>query len=383
MEREYYSYIKNDTVDNGCIIKDEKNRKYRTNRDKYGNLKGGQLEMNEKGELEVVRYIDKNENCQTFLYKNGEVIAKFQEKVIDDQYIMHGDYERYRDGYVTEVGRYEYGKKEGQWISLEKNNGVSVKRFSEGKDVTGIAEEKLKKELAGNVEEVLGSIGDDPRRAAKRLLRNFGKLISSYKKEPPLIKIDFEETPEVNLGTTEEGYCTFYKDGSPKLFSAKVTRDLDGNYKHQGKFMECYDNGKKKKDCEYNELGNLIKDYKEYYENGELKYQGKYSDGIKHGIFQEFSEEGDLKIRGRYFQGTRLGKFVEYGENGNSIEKTYGKFEKLYNKNKCENGIKKHKLKITNEHRKSVNNAIKEELKINKKIKGKILNVSKEKGIEI
>lgn len=381
MDREYYEHPKSNFVKTSCFIIDEKKRKYKVSRDKYGDLKGGQLEMNEKGDLEVIRYVDKNDNSQTFIYKNGEVIAKLQEKIVDDEYIMHGDYEKYRDGEVVEVGRYQYGRKDGQWISLDKDNKVNVKRFSDGKDITGAAEEKLRKELTGTVEEFLGSIGDDPRRAAKRLLRNFGKLIESYKKERPLIKIDFEETPEVNLGATEEGYCNFYKDGSPKEFSEKVTRDLDGNYKHQGKYMSWYDNGKKKKECEYNEIGN-IKGIKEYYENGELKFKGKYSNGIKHGTFEEFSKDGDLKTSGRYFFGQKIGKFKEVDKNGREIEKRYGKIEKRYDKDRCLDGVKIHKMKLKNEYRKSLNNEISKELKINKKVKDKILSSSKEKLID-
>ena len=50
MEREYYTY-NNDFIQNGAFCKDQENNKFRFNRDSKGQLRGGQIELDKKGDL--------------------------------------------------------------------------------------------------------------------------------------------------------------------------------------------------------------------------------------------------------------------------------------------------------------------------------------------
>ena len=47
---------------------------------------------------------------------------------------------------------------------------------------------------------------------------------------------------------------------------------------------------------------------KEYYENGKLKYEGEYNEGVKHGKGKEYDENGNLIFEGEYNDGEQVKK---------------------------------------------------------------------------
>ena len=302
MEREYYTY-NNDFIQNGAFCKDQENNKFRFNRDSKGQLRGGQIELDKKGDLLSIRYVDENDNCQTFLYRNGEVVSKFQEKIIDGEYIKHGAYEQYKNGIVVKIGQYNAGNLDGKWISLDDNNKIDVKRYSNGKDITSLADVQFKKNLVNNFGEMIESIGEDPIRATKKMMRNIVAYLAAGKEDIPQIKIDFKEIPELQIGDSESCYCSFYKDGSPKLYVDKVIKMEDGKLEYYGNYFEHYDNGKIKTRARYNKEGKLEGEYKSYHENGEVKMEGQYLNGEAIGNFKYYDEKGkviDEKFHTKY-----------------------------------------------------------------------------------
>ena len=94
----------------------------------------------------------------------------------------------------------------------------------------------------------------------------------------------------------------------------------DGNIKFEGKFL----NGKKWNGKEYDVNNNLLYELingkgivKEYYfyNNNKLKYEGEYLNGERHGKGKEYDENGKLIFEGEYFNDKRCdkekGKFTE------------------------------------------------------------------------
>jgi len=55
---------------------------------------------------------------------------------------------------------------------------------------------------------------------------------------------------------------------------------------------------------------------KEYYDNGELKFEGEYLNGERNGKGKEYYENGKLKFKGEYLNGKLNGKVKEYYYNG-------------------------------------------------------------------
>jgi hypothetical protein len=62
------------------------------------------------------------------------------------------------------------------------------------------------------------------------------------------------------------------------------------------------------------------REYKEYYDNGNLKLVVELKDGLKHGTMKYYYENGELKIRGQYDDDEPVGKWKYYNEEGNLIK---------------------------------------------------------------
>jgi YD repeat-containing protein len=48
-----------------------------------------------------------------------------------------------------------------------------------------------------------------------------------------------------------------------------------------------------------------VGDYKEYHENGQLKTEGKFEDGERHGAWMEYDEAGKLITKSKYAKGKK------------------------------------------------------------------------------
>ncbi len=55
-------------------------------------------------------------------------------------------------------------------------------------------------------------------------------------------------------------------------------------------------------------LGRWARKGKEFYDNGNLKYDGEYFQGEKNGIGKEYNEEGQLIYEGGFQNGEKHGK---------------------------------------------------------------------------
>ncbi|MBS9776362.1 MAG: hypothetical protein KGV57_04670 [Fusobacterium sp.] len=280
MDGNFYKY-EHDFIKNGEIFKDKNNNKFRFNKNKLGEYRGGQAQVDKDGNLLSIRYVDDNNNALNYIYKNGEVYAKFQEKLIGEEYVKNGTYEQYKDGIVVKTGKYLEGELHDRWITLDDNNKIEVKRFDKGKDVSGIEEKKFKDRLVKTFPEIVDGVTEkDIGRATKMLIANMIELFEkSDGAKIPQIKLNFKETPELAEGDVEHCYTSFYKDGSPKLFAEKVTKE-NGELKFEGSYVEHFDNGKVKINARYDENGKLDGLFKEYDESGVLIKACNYKGGV-------------------------------------------------------------------------------------------------------
>jgi len=63
-----------------------------------------------------------------------------------------------------------------------------------------------------------------------------------------------------------------------------------------------------------------------YYENGQLDYEGHYSDGIEHGTWTYYWENGNMKSQEFYVYGREEGTMFDYDKNGEkSVKYIYSK----------------------------------------------------------
>jgi antitoxin component YwqK of YwqJK toxin-antitoxin module len=91
---------------------------------------------------------------------------------------------------------------------------------------------------------------------------------------------------------------------------------------------------------------------KEYYDNGQLKFEGEYLDGKKNGKSKEYYDNGRLKFEGEYLNGKRWNGYILSNtnknfkfviKNGNGKIKVYNNKGELIFEGDYINGVKKGK----------------------------------------
>jgi len=87
----------------------------------------------------------------------------------------------------------------------------------------------------------------------------------------------------------------------------------------------------------YETLSNIDRhgEYKDFYDNGNIKSVCEYKDdrngGMKHGFYKEYYPTGRLKVEGSYRDNIKDGRWVEYYKNGVVKSDGYHVKEKRFN----------------------------------------------------
>ena len=74
--------------------------------------------------------------------------------------------------------------------------------------------------------------------------------------------------------------------------------------------------------------------YEAYYENGQLRHKGNYSDGKKHGLYESYFNSGSSKAN--YKDGKLDGLYEWYNENGQFESKSCYVNDKKVDMSYCE-----------------------------------------------
>jgi len=95
----------------------------------------------------------------------------------------------------------------------------------------------------------------------------------------------------------------------------------------QEEVKEFYDNGNKKIIELYEQVKDkkVVRYYKEFYENEQLKIEGALKDMKREGLWIFYYENGNKWSEGNYINGLANGKFTQYYENGKLWMYTYYK----------------------------------------------------------
>jgi len=95
-------------------------------------------------------------------------------------------------------------------------------------------------------------------------------------------------------------YKTYYQNGQVKS---------DENYKNGIKVGICkyyYENGKLQFEEKFNDSGEPDGMFNSYLNNGQLESSYTYRNGERHGLFKEYNENGSLREEGKYEYGRRI-----------------------------------------------------------------------------
>jgi len=83
----------------------------------------------------------------------------------------------------------------------------------------------------------------------------------------------------------------------------------------QGEYKEWYDNGQLKIHTTYKD-GNIDGEYKLWFQNGQLYVHTTYQNGKIYGEYKKWFQNGQLSIQTTYKNYIRNGKYLEWNKNG-------------------------------------------------------------------
>ena len=102
------------------------------------------------------------------------------------------------------------------------------------------------------------------------------------------------------------------------IYRGDIAFSFDTDEPITGKVIQNYDDGKIKFQGEYLE-GLKIGEWTEFFEDGNKKAIRNFSIGKKDGFFEIFFNDGKTKLRGEYLGGKENGEWAEHREDGKLI----------------------------------------------------------------
>ena len=291
-------------------------------------------------------------------YKNTSILVSgiHQDYAKNGKLISESNYTNgQRDGLLKEwysngnqkfEGSYTNGKREGLHIFWDVNgNWTSIRNYNAGKE-TFIKKEDLSQELLDEMNIPLEvKFGDLIESGNIFYYRKFSSIVFSgeVKEFYPngeikyvynflngnlvLIKWFFANGILAELANYEKGeFKIFHENGELRYDSENCVSNHDyynENYAYQI-YINSIANGWHK---EYYENGQLFKQfrikdskidslYREWYSNGNQKFESNYINGIKYGPYKEWHSNGNQKLKCNYINGRKEGDFREWYNNG-------------------------------------------------------------------
>jgi antitoxin component YwqK of YwqJK toxin-antitoxin module len=227
-------------------------------------------------------------------YKSGFITERELINRYDNNGQKHGMWKFfYADGKIMSEGNYKHGKENGYFKEYDKDgNLISTAKYADGtklEDVAELVKLDVRKDYYSD-----GKV----------------KIAASYNKEGQLEGVRREYAED---GSVEKSYI--FKKGimiGEGIVTEKGERD--------GYWKEYYDSGVLRAEGKYN------KDVKEgpwkyYHENGIVDEEGMYRNGKPEGAWTWYYTGGQLLREENYYNGLEDGQMTEYDEAGNVITK--------------------------------------------------------------
>jgi uncharacterized protein len=254
-------------------------------------------EVNFKGGLEEgpAREYDKDGRIITMItYKSGFITEREIINRYDNNGRKHGPWKYfYADGKIMREGTYNHGLENGYFKDYDKDgNLVTTAKYTDGtklEDVAELVKLDVRKDYYPD-----GKV----------------KIAATYNKEGKLEGVRREYAPD---GTVDKSYI--FRNGimiGEGVVTEKGERD--------GFWKEYYDDGRLRAEGKY------IKDVKEgpwkyYHPNGITEQEGTYLKGKPEGEWRWYYADGQTLREENYYNGLQDGLSTEFDESGNVITK--------------------------------------------------------------
>lgn len=117
----------------------------------------------------------------------------------------------------------------------------------------------------------------------------------------------YKEDKEIDINVLNGEYREYYNNGNLKCYKHYIDNVLDGEY------ISYYLNFKTKTKCSYKE-GLLHGQISTYYHNGKVHKQCTYKNGIKDGEYLEYGFEGNILINSSFKNGKLNGEYYKFND---------------------------------------------------------------------
>jgi antitoxin component YwqK of YwqJK toxin-antitoxin module len=243
----------------------------------------------------VAREFDKDGRIITLItYKSGFIVERELINRFDNNGHKHGVWKTfYTDGTIKSEGTYNHGLENGYFKEYDKDgNLLTTAKYADGvklEDVAELVKLDLRKDYYPN-----GKV----------------KIAATYNKEGKLEGVRREYTPE---GTVDKSYI--FRNGimiGEGIVTEKGERD--------GYWKEYYNDGLLRAEGKYS---NDVKEggWKYYYQSGSVEQEGIYAKGKPEGDWRWYYPGGEALREESYYNGLLDGIMTEYDEAGNVITK--------------------------------------------------------------
>lgn len=230
---------------------------------------------------------------QLITYKKGYITDRERINRYDSENMPHGSWKWFTDDeqVVLIDGNYKHGLKHGYFKEYDTDgNLISATKYVDGEKFEK-AEELQKLDIRTDYYPN-GKV----------------KVVATYTKEgvPEGVRREYNEN-----GKVEKSYIFRYG----KIIGEGIFTDAG---QKQGNWKEYYNDGNLKA------IGNYIDDlrdgiWKYYYKNGQLEETGKYIKGVPDSTWNWYYSDGKLLRNEQFYNGLRDGMLTEYDKEGNII----------------------------------------------------------------
>lgn len=246
-------------------------------------------------------------------YNKGFITSREKINRYDQQDKKHGKWKYFYDEeYVLKMeGNYKHGLKHGYFKEYDlEGNLLSAVKYENGEqqeDVAELTKLDVKKDYYpdGQVR-IVATYKDGVPEGVRREFNEEGEIEKAYIFKNGIV---IGEGILTTQGEKDGFWKEYYDDGKLKA---------EGRYEKDrriGEWKFYHKNGKLEQIGTYNDDGRYDGRWKWYYNDGDLLREESYYNGLADGLMTEYDEDGQIVAEGEYIEGLENGYWIyDYGD---------------------------------------------------------------------
>lgn len=255
-------------------------------------------------------------------YKKGYVVSRERINRMDSENRKQGLWKFFHEnGFVKLEGKYTNDLKDGYFKEYdEKGKLLYTSKWVEGEKQDDVAElvrlEVAKDYYPNGQVAIMQTYRNGVAQGVRREYDEEGNIVAGA---------FFKDGNKIAEGITRNDGV---RDGEWKDFYDNGNLRAEGIYKDGlkvGVWKYYYDNGKLEQTGKYDTSGKLVGKWVWYYSSGNILREENYINGLSDGLMTEYDEEGGIIAEGEYIEGMEDGPWLfEYGDYREEGEYSYG-----------------------------------------------------------